>query len=108
MGRPIDDQVPSDSGDELFVPDWEGDAPKEADIERNRRERSVAHIDADEVYTPVTQEALILLAMAVTRLGGSIVFTREELARPMQLTIDHGYYRETGELRLSAWPAQES
>jgi len=107
MDRPID-QFASDDGDDLFVPEWEGEAPKEADIERKRSERSVAHIDADEVYTPVTQEALILLAMAVQRLGGSVVFTREELGRPMQLTIDNGHYQETGELRLSAWPTQES
>ena len=107
MDRPID-QFPSDDDEELYVPEWEGEAYKEADIERARGERSVARIDANDVYTPVTQEALILLAMAVQRLGGSIVFTREELARPMQLTIDNAYYQATGELRLSAWPTQES
>lgn len=72
------------------------------------RERVSARIDANEVYSATTQEALILLALAIARLGGSIVLTHEELARPMSLSIDNKHYEETGNLRLSAWPVQES
>jgi len=107
----VDDNHAEDAStpdEEFFAELFEAGGPTEPSAAEVAADRVSAHIEASDVYDGVTQEALILLALAVTKLGGVLVLTPEELRVPYALAIDNRYFRETGGMRLSAWPKQES
>jgi len=112
MDRPIDSfpEDDADTPDEEFFAELfdETGAPTEPTAEERGAGRVSQNIEASELYDGVTQEALILLSIAVTKLGGVLVISPEELYQPYALAIDNRYHRETGGMRLSAWPKQES
>jgi hypothetical protein len=111
MDRPIDSFSEDDANtpDEEFFAELfdETDAPVEPAAEERARRTSV-DIEASEVYDRPMQEALVLLSIAISKLGGVLVITPEELTQPYALAIDNRYRQETGGMRLSAWPKQES
>jgi len=102
LDRPIDGYASEDDewGAELF----EVGGPEEPSATERRTDRNSVHYNAEDVISdPQTREALTLLAMAITRLGGVLVLTNEELSEGYKFAFDIEYSRKNGGVRIYSW-----
>lgn len=105
MPNPFENEPHPDVPDELDLSELEriateGDAPVEQTAAERAEAQKVAEVDASEAYSAQTQEALVLLGLAVLRLGGGVTFSNVELTKRLSIGIDYKLYREGGGLRV--------